>query len=62
MSKRLGITGIDLKRIQSYMEKAEKAQITNCENCTGEYYDFEGECQLCKKREYEEEEMQYDPE
>jgi hypothetical protein len=28
ITKRLGITNIDLKRIMSYMEKAEKAEIT----------------------------------
>jgi|SRR5215469_6721311 len=35
----------------SYMEKAEKAKVIYCPVRTGEFYDFEGECQLCKSRE-----------
>jgi hypothetical protein len=33
------------------MEKAEKTKVIYCPDCTGEFYDFEGESQLCKSRE-----------
>lgn len=37
-------------RMQEYWEKAQNAEIIYCEDCTGEYFDFEavnGECPRC---------------
>jgi hypothetical protein len=52
--KRFGLSNIEVKHTESYMEKAEKTKVMYCpliDDCTGEFYDFEGECQLCKSRE-----------
>jgi len=49
--KRFGLSNIEMKHTESYREKAEKTKVIYCPDCTGEFYDFEGECQLCKSRE-----------
>jgi hypothetical protein len=52
MTKLLGLNSTEIKRIESYMEKAEKSEVRYCEVHDREYYDFEfeGMCPI----EYEE--------
>jgi hypothetical protein len=44
MIKRIGLSNIEVKHIiygkaLAYMEKAEKAKVIYCPDCTGEFYD-----------------------
>jgi hypothetical protein len=49
MAKRLNLSSFELNRIQSYLEKAENAEVKYCEDHDREYYDFEfqGQCPIC---------------
>jgi hypothetical protein len=48
----IGLTDIDLKKIQEYMNKAEKADILYCGSHDSEHFDFE-RCPACEKEERE---------
>jgi hypothetical protein len=41
MTKRFGLSSVEVKRIQSYMEKAEKSETKYCEDHDREFFDFE---------------------
>jgi hypothetical protein len=45
----LKLSSFELKRIQSYLEKAENAEVKYCEDHDREYFDFEfqGLCPVC---------------
>jgi hypothetical protein len=38
MAKLLHLSSVELKRMQSYMKKAENAQVIYCPDCTGEFF------------------------
>jgi hypothetical protein len=49
MAKRFGLSNIEVEHIQSYMEKAAKAELRYCEDHDREFFDFEygGKCLSC---------------
>jgi hypothetical protein len=49
MAKLLNLSSFELKRIQSYLEKAENTEVKYCEDHDREYFDFEfqGLCPVC---------------